>query len=587
MGETRQMLLGKELVFSKEIDLFNSLRKKYLLLSVEARKKAEEAYDAKLNSYEAYVRNCRTIMDDIFEQYLQMGVTDMIKYGVYDIDEIVLRQEFEAEFGSEYSQTVDSLVEQIRQIDMEQMAADQERKEMIRDAGPIEGTYVATNGNIASDMASIAGAQIETAVINSVFKGATALVTGGARAIEKKGAEREKKALFGKNSTKIDLLEGMEQDVYTLHRTIARLINERTGINYFYYAKEEDINRFEPVCRNILRGNFKSEDLPDLEKEQIYNVVRMNPYELRMYYYVMKENAGITEELKNLMDYLCVDKASLANSYLEEKYDLDDYTTYEEMVEFEKVVMEELRQFSVEVCDFSYDVISKKETLYIERRTFRQYIYETIEERDFAEEQFYAFVGEGFMELEIDELLEKYEATYDKAFTEKNREDICGMLMSFIVAKVDEFQSMEILAGYVAYAQAKKVEHQLEQSELLDVFEKKYKKLERKMKINAGAAAAKEKLVATAGSVMGHGKDLMQKIPFGKKTSADKDDVVVEGTAAEITTEAATEAMTEATAETPATAAAEPVEGKKKFGFSSAKDMFSGLTGKMKNGIDS
>lgn len=53
MSEVKQMLLGKELVFSKEMDLFNSLRKKYLMLSVEARKEAEEAYDEKLSGYNA------------------------------------------------------------------------------------------------------------------------------------------------------------------------------------------------------------------------------------------------------------------------------------------------------------------------------------------------------------------------------------------------------------------------------------------------------------------------------------------------------------------------------------------------------
>ena len=41
MGEIRHMLLGKNLVFSEEMDLFNSLRKKYLMLSVEAKKKAD------------------------------------------------------------------------------------------------------------------------------------------------------------------------------------------------------------------------------------------------------------------------------------------------------------------------------------------------------------------------------------------------------------------------------------------------------------------------------------------------------------------------------------------------------------------
>lgn len=348
------------------------------------------------------------------------------------------------------------------------------------------------------------------------------MITGGIRALEKKGAEKERKALFDKSSTRTDLLLGMEQDVYMLHRTIARLINERTGVEHFYYAKEEDRKRFEPICRNIMRGNFKGEEHPDLEQQQIHNVLLMNPYELRMYCYIMRENDGITDELRAIMEYLCVDKMALANSYLEDKYNLADYNTYEAIIEFEKAVVTELKQFEVDSCEFTYNLASKKELLYIERRTFRQYTYETIEERDFAEKQFVDFVGEGFVELELDELLEKYELTYDSEIVEKNKEDFRTALMSLISAKVDEIGNTEELAGYVAYAREKKEEHQLEQSEILNVFEKKYKKLERKEKIGAGVAAAKEKLTATAGNVMGHGKELMQRIPFSKKEKTEE-----------------------------------------------------------------
>ncbi|MBP3617444.1 MAG: hypothetical protein J6J38_05335 [Lachnospiraceae bacterium] len=560
MGEVRKLLLGKELVFTKEMDLFNSLRKKYLQLSVEARKKADEVYDANLDGYASYVALCRSIMNDVFDTYLQIGVADIIRYGIYDIDEVVLRQEFEAEIGSEYGQKVDEFVGRIEAIDAEQAAADQERKDMIRNSGPIEGSYVSMSGNFASDMGNIVGNQIETAAINAVFKGGTALLTAGVRAIEKKAAEKERNALFSKSSTKNDVLEGMEQDVYMLHRTIARLINERTGVEHYYYAKEADVLRFEPICRNVLRGNFKAEDLPGLETEQIHKVLMMNPYELRMFCYVMKENGGITDELKNLMDYLCVDKASLADTYLEEKFSLADYSTYEAMVEFEKVVAAELVQFGVTECNFTYDVASKKETLYIARRTFRQFTYDTIEERDFAEKQFYEFLGEGFMELELDELLEKYDATYDNALTEKNRDDFQAMLLEYISVKVDEFRDTESIAGYVTYAQGKKLEHGLEKSELLDVFERKYKKLNRKEKFNAGAAAAKEKLAATAGSVMGKGKGFIKKLPFGKK----KKEEVIDGTAVELSSETVTAATEEGTAK--------PKKEKKKLNISGVKD---------------
>ena len=90
MGVTKKALLGKELIFTEEMDLFNSLRKKYILLSKEARQKAEEEYDGKITGYSEYRSYTKSIMDELFEQYLTVGVHDIIGYDINDIDEVVL-----------------------------------------------------------------------------------------------------------------------------------------------------------------------------------------------------------------------------------------------------------------------------------------------------------------------------------------------------------------------------------------------------------------------------------------------------------------------------------------------------------------
>ena len=91
MGQiVKKTLLGKELVFSESMDAFNSLRKKYLMLSAEARERAENAYKANINSYSSYMKNCRLLMGEIFEHYLQIGVLDIIKFGIFDIDEVAV-----------------------------------------------------------------------------------------------------------------------------------------------------------------------------------------------------------------------------------------------------------------------------------------------------------------------------------------------------------------------------------------------------------------------------------------------------------------------------------------------------------------
>lgn len=527
MGQiVKKTLLGKELVFSESMDAFNSLRKKYLILSAEARERAENAYKANINSYSSYMKNCRLLMGEIFEHYLQIGVLDIIKFGIFDIDEVVLQQELEQEYGLAYSNAISEFKGRMNQIDAEQSAADTERKETIQDARLVDGTFVAARGDIISDTANVIGSKISAGIMNGLAKGGTALVTAGVRTIERKAAENEKNEIFSNGNTKNGVLDGIQNDVYMLHRTIARLINERTSSEHYYYTKEEDIVRFEPVCRNILRGNFKSDNDTELEIQQIHNVLMMNPYELRMYAYIMQDNNGITEELKSLMDYLYVDKPSLASSYLETKYDLNDYKTYEEMVEFEKVVIAELALFSIAGCAFSEQVTVKKERLYIERRTFHQHTYDTIEERDFAEKQYNDFVGDGFAELDIDSLLERDDATYKQDLLEPNRDYIRRELLDYIEAVVDKFKDSDSLSIYVIYAKNKQKERQLVNYEVLNVIEKKYKQLAMKEKIEAKVADIKGKLLAFFKNWKSSMKRFWQKItvklPFGKNASIGK-----------------------------------------------------------------
>ena len=527
MGQiVKKTLLGKELVFSESMDAFNSLRKKYLMLSTEAREKAESVYDTYVNSYSSYMRNCRLLMDEIFEQYLQIGVADIIKYGIYDIDEVVLKWELEKEFGVGYDNEISGFESSISEIEEEERGAAAERATAVRDARLVDGTLVASQGNLVSDAAGIIGSKISAGIMNSIAKGGTALVSAGVGALEKKAAENNKTNLFYTSTTKKGLLDGLERDVYMLHRTVARLINKRTGIEHYYYSKEEELACVEPVCRNILRGNFKNSDDTTLEIQQIHNVLMINPYDLRIYGYIIGEYGGMTGELLAIMDYLFVDKPSLVSSYLETKYDLNDYKTYEEIVEFEKVVKAELLAFAITECEYSDNMAKKKERLYIERRTFHHHTYDTIEERDFAEKQYDEFVGDGFAVLDMDGLLERENATYEQELLETNRDYIRQELLEAIEVVVEGFKDSESLSIYVIYAKNKQKEHRLVKYEVLNVIEKKYKKLVRKEKLEAKMADIKGKILSFFKSWKNGVKRFWQKItvklPFGKNASIGK-----------------------------------------------------------------
>ncbi len=523
MGEVCVKVLGDEIVFSEQMNLFNSLRKKFWLLSKEVKEKVNRRFDEAIDSYTSYVENCQEVMDDLFDEYLQIGVLDLISYGIYDIDEVVLRQEFEKDADCGYRDALFKTMGMIQGINMQQARADEARKEIIAESGStIQGSIYGSSGDFKEDVGNIIEGELENAAINALFAGGAALVTGGIRSVEKKFAEKEKQAVFESPATKNDLIIGMKQDVFMLHKTIARLINERKETICFYYASESDLAAWEPVCRNILRGNFRHEESnKDLEKNQIEKIILVNPYELRIYCYIMKEYGNMTSELKSLLDYLCIDMEALADSYLRTTFDLEECATYEDSLELETAVNEAMVPFSVSECNFASAVQSKKQLLFDKRRTFNGYMYESIEQRDFAEEQYVTLLGSVHEEMDFDELMEKYEETFAEDVTEKNRQDVQAILLKQVFRRIEDFKEAEALEPYIAYAAEKKEQCNLEHFDLLEVMEKKHKKLARKEKFSAGVSGVKDKLAATTGNVKGFGKDLFQKTPFGKKSETE------------------------------------------------------------------
>ena len=84
---------------------------------------------------------------------------------------------------------------------------------------------------------------------------------------------------------------------------------------------EEDIMRIASVQGAVI---------PDLEKKQIKKILEINPYETRVYCYIMKNNGGLSEELRVLLDFLGIDMQAMADTYLRSVYDMFRYGTYDD-----------------------------------------------------------------------------------------------------------------------------------------------------------------------------------------------------------------------------------------------------------------
>lgn len=492
-------VLGNEIVFDEKTIMFNTIRNKYLKLSRKARKKVEVYYDDTIKTLSDYRRHCKRGVGDIFNEYLKIGVIELISYGIYDIDEVVLREESEKDFGSAYKKAVDDVIHQIELIEASERASDAERKEMIAEAGSTMQTVgYLCSGNLITDIGSMVVGELGNAAVNATLAGGTALVTGGIRAVERRFAEKEKQDIFERKSTKQGVLTAIENDVYMLHKTVARLINERIE-PVFYYASEEALKNVEPINRNILGGNFNYlESIPDLEKKQIKKILEINPYETRVYCYIMKNNGGLSEELRVLLDFLGIDMQAMADTYLRSVYDMFRYGTYEEMLKFEETIRAEMIPFGVTECNYLFDVLNLKQQMFDIRRTFNGYLYETIEEKDKAEEQFTAFLADGLDDMDIDQLIDKYFETLQPEYTEKNREDLQKIVIEYVAKYMEMFQCTQDIMPYIEQVEVVRQNHGLEKLSLLDALNKKYKQLARKEQISVSTAAAKETLMATA-----------------------------------------------------------------------------------------
>ena len=144
MSEKRLNVLSSAVVLTKEMDAYNSLRNKFLQLSKEAEVKVSESYDKNVKSYKDLQISAQYMLDRLFKEYLQIGAIHLISYGIYDVDEEVLREEYGKDFDITYKNTILNIVREINAIDADvtQGKADRkERKHVESGAAHIRSTF--------------------------------------------------------------------------------------------------------------------------------------------------------------------------------------------------------------------------------------------------------------------------------------------------------------------------------------------------------------------------------------------------------------------------------------------------------------
>lgn len=505
MAAVQNQIFGKMYEVKEHQDSYNSLRRKYLDLSKKAKWELAEYYTENVKSISVFRWEIRKHLNRILQKYVHIAVLDLIDSGIYDIDEIRLDGIAYGENGSQLRGRYGAICARMLEIDQEQTALDAQRKENIKQAGDKVnlGAFVGEGSNFLESAIVSTGAIAGEAALNAASAGATALVTAGVRHFEKKAAEQEKENIFRSISTKQSLLEGIEADVFYLHFVIAQIINQRIAFTY-EYPSDEKLQEIEPICRNIMNGNFKD----GLDEKVITDYLQINPYELRIYVYLCRKQGGFSEEVRKLMSYYEADVEQLADLFIREKFDLSSCQVYEDAKAMKEQVKESLKVYQTEECKFLYEVLELEEELLIKRRTFREYLYESVEERDAAEKQYNEFSEElkDIEDMDLDELFVKYEKTWQDGIYPKNRAEFQELLMIHMKNYAKQFSEEALLEPYIAKAEELKMNYNLVECEALDMLLKCKKKLQTKKKI-AGAV----------GQIGDKTKELAEKVPISNE----------------------------------------------------------------------
>ena len=544
MGGKKFKLLSDHITWDVATDRYNALRTEYYEMSKVAIAEAKIAFDEKITSLDLLCSLTSSLYEDLFKKYLKTSVRKLVEFGIYNIDEVVLLEIVESRYDLRYKCVLANIKNQVYGIDAEVREKEAAGKETVNSLLKTSGELA---GSGASDMAI--GATYESSgdfasgMLGAAAGAAGLLVAGGAalynnhqNKIAQEEAEKKKASLFEDESNRNELCEAFAYDVFVLYETVGAIVNERLeDSGYYYYPTEEQLCALEPICRNLFEGNFNNvSDKPNLERDMIYHIMQVNPYDDRVYSYILMKEDTLTDELKEIINYLNIDMPKLADAYLYLRYRLDEFDTYEAICDFEPVVEKEMNMFGINEGAFYNEFIDIKQQLFEKRRTFNGFVYETIEDRDNAEVQYNKFFEDGkeIEELSLDEAIQKYYATLPDNIYPKNREDLQAIFMHQITNSFDTLTTSVMVEPYIVDAEQKRIVFQYAELALITELSKYKKKLETKEKMEETVAAAKEKAAevagaakekagAMAGLAKNKSKEFMSKLPFDKKKKAE------------------------------------------------------------------
>lgn len=365
------------IVVPKERNLYNEIRKRYKVLSLNSVELFAKAYD----SYES----CEDIIDNAYTDF-QKSIVSIIE----EIKNTLISQEqYEWDYDSiyefvvesntlvDFDKAMDAIVHQIAKInnnlDYEKQYRQQRKDSRAKWVG---GTYGGTAVHAVSHQMDLATMNLASGAIHGVVNFAGNLIS-------EMEASANLSSLFKNPNTRQSLIDGVYKSAFALHNACILIV----GKNYSWSEIEED----EALKAQRLLNNLMSGSIGDEKVAEVCNmIINLNPYNTQFYDYLFNK-FGDDGSLTELATYFCIDELiDIKNNYALQFVKDNQGETEESAIEAKKLLKEYCSSIKLDVSDnlecFKYinDLIADFDLKY---RTVDEVECSTREAADFSRKE--------------------------------------------------------------------------------------------------------------------------------------------------------------------------------------------------------
>lgn len=282
-------------------NVYNAIRLKYQLLSIEISSKFKEKWNSYENSNEIIDR----LEDDIYD-FLMQGIchvkNDLLSCKIFDQDENTIFETAGTDGAlADVKKSYDDFWGKLKAVidDLEQTEAEREMRKNNRGRWS-GGTISSANKGFVDSYVDSIKFQMELEARNAIEGIGHSIFNAIGNSISKKNAQKEIEQICNCTDNRDALVRGMQKSVFNLHLTLLRILDR------------EDIRMLpqeEEVRKSIrLLNNADNPVLNSVEKDELLiDAWQLDPYNESFYVKLITRDFSNVLEVTKISDYFGVD----------------------------------------------------------------------------------------------------------------------------------------------------------------------------------------------------------------------------------------------------------------------------------------